>query len=151
MSLQPLPVPSPMLVFPPLPQVTTLLLLQPLPLLMPLFLLLMPPVGMIHGLGLLLHLLLTRSHPGGPHLLRGPRFQAQGSHPVRGPRSPIPHFFRDQLMTSPRICLLLLLSGVPPSIKAPLQAIQIAVPRKCIVKHIMIFQLLLQIPSLKIP
>ena len=34
---------------------------------MPLFLLLLPPTSMIHGLGLLLHLLLTRGHPGGPH------------------------------------------------------------------------------------
>ena len=136
---------------PPLPQIRALLLLQPLHLLMPMFLLLLPPVGMICELSLLLHLLLTRGHPEGPHLHRGPGLRARASHPVRGPKSPIPHLFRDQLLTSPRICLLLLLSGIPSSIAALLQAIQIAVPRKCTVKHIMIFQLLLPIPSLGIP
>ena len=65
----------------------------------------------------------------------------------RGPKSLIPHLFRDQLMTSPRICLLLLLSGVLSSIAASLQAIQIAVPGKYTVKHVMIFQLLLPILS----
>ena len=41
---------------------------------MPLFLLLLPLASMIHGLGLLLHLLLTRNHPKGPH-----------SPPIQGP------------------------------------------------------------------
>ena len=97
----PLTVSPPLLVLPPLLQVRPLLLLQLLLLLMPLFLLLLPPVGMIQGLGLLLHLLLTRGHPGGPHLQRGLGLQARASHSVQGPRSPIPHLFRNQLMTFP--------------------------------------------------
>ena len=122
-----------------------LLLLHPLPL----FLLLLHLVSMIHGLGLLRHLLLIRGHPGGLHLQPRPGLQTQARHLVRGPRSPIRHLSRDQLMTSPRICLLLLLSSVPSSIAAPLQAIQIEVPRKCTARHIMIFQLLLQNPELR--
>ena len=97
--------------------------------------------------------------PSPPHLWpsrraplqRGPGLRASASHPVRGPRSPIPHLFRDQLMTYPQIYLLLLLSDVPSFIAAPLQAIQIAVPRKCTTKHIMIFQLLLSILRSEIP
>ena len=143
--------PLPLSVLSPLPQVRALLLLQPLLLLMPMFLLLLPPTGMIHGLGLLLHLLLTCGHPGGPHLQRGPGLRARASHPVRGPKIPIPHLFRDRLMNSPQIYLLLRLSGVPSSIATLLQAIQIVVTRKCTAKHIMIFQLLLPIPSLEIP
>ena len=127
-----------------------LLLLQPLLLLMPLFLLLQPPAGMIHGLGLLRHLLLTRDHPRGPYLQLGPKLRTRASHLVRGHRSPIPHLFKVQLMTYPRICPLLLLSDAPSSIAAPLQAIQIAVPGKCTARHIMIFQPLLLIPSSEI-
>ena len=67
------------------------------------------------------------------------------------PQEPHSHLFRDQLMTSPWICLLLLLSGAPSSIVAQLQAIQIAVPGKCTARHTIIFQLLLPIPSSEIP
>ena len=62
MPLPPLPVLQPLPMSSPMPQVKALLLLQPLLLLMPLFLLLLPPAGMIHGLGLLLLLLLTRGY-----------------------------------------------------------------------------------------
>ena len=90
------------------------------------------------------------SHPR-PSRRAPPLTRARESHLVRGPKSLIHHLFRGQLMTSPHICLLLLLSDVPSSITAPLQAIQIAVPRKCTTRHIMIFQPLLQIPSSEIP
>ena len=72
------------------------------------------------------------------------------SHLVRGHRSPITHMFRVQLMTYPRIFSLLLLSDASSSIAAPLQAIQIAIPRKCIVRHIMISQPFLSILSSEI-
>ena len=100
----------------PLSSSRALLLLQPLLLLMPLFLLLQPPAGMIRGFGLLRHLLLIRDHPGGPHLQPGPGLRTRVSNLVRGHKSPIPHQFKVQLMTYPRICPLLLLSGAPSSI-----------------------------------
>ena len=129
-----------------------LLLLRPLLHLhpLPLFLLLLYLAGMIHGLGLLRHLLLILDHPGRPHLQPELGLWTWAIHLVRGHRSPIPHMFKVQLMTYPRICPLLLLSGVPSSIVAPLQAIQIVVPGKCTARHIMIFQPLLLIPSSEI-
>ena len=124
-----------LLVLAPLPQDRALLPLQPLQLLQLLPLLLLPLAGMIRGLSLLLHLLITRGHPRGPHLQRGLGLRARVSHLVQGPRSLIPQLFKDQLMISPRICLLLLLFGAPSSIAASLQTIQIVVPGKCTTRH----------------
>ena len=135
----------------PLPPGRALLLLQQLLHLMLLFLLLLHLASTVHELGLLRHLLLTRGHLGGPHLQPRPGLRTRASHLVRGHRNPIPHLFRVQLMTYPWICPLLLLSGAPSSIAAPLQAIQIAVSGKCTARHIMIFHLLLPIPSSEIP
>ena len=75
---------------PPPPLGRALLLLRPLLHLhsLPLFLLLLHLAGMIHGLGLLRHLLLIRDHPEGPEL------RTRASHLVRGQMSPIPHLFR---------------------------------------------------------
>ena len=83
-----------------------------------------------------------------------PPKRARSSDPSKSsssrPQEP-PHLFKVQLMTYPQICPLLLLSDAPSSIVAPLQAIQISVPRKCTARHIMIFQLLLPISSSEIP
>ena len=123
----------------PLPLGRALLLLQLLLHPLPLFLLLLHLVGMTQGLGLLRYLLLIHDHPGGPYLQPGPGLRTRASHLVRGHRSPIPHLFRVQLMTSPRIYPLLLLSDAPSSIATQLQAIQFAVPWKCTARYIMIF------------
>ena len=87
-----------------------------------------------------------------------PSERTRASHLPQGHRSPILHMSRGQLMTLPRISPLLLSFCAPTFIAAPpsfiaaqLQAIQIVVLEQCTARHIMIFQLLLQIPSSGIP
>ena len=109
------------------------------------FLLLLYIARTTRGLGLLYHLLPIRVHQ------RGPGHWTRASHLPQGHRSPIRHMSRGQLMTFPRISPLLLSFGAPSFIAAPLQAIQIVVLEQCTARHIMIFQLLLQIPSSGIP
>ena len=80
------------------------LLLQLMSYPLPPFLLLLYLVGTTRGLGLLCHLPPFHDHQ------RGHGHRTLASHLARGHRSPVRHMSRDQLMTSPRICPLLLSS-----------------------------------------
>ena len=76
------------------------------------------------------------AHPRPSHRARTSGSGESSSSRPQEPHSPPVHGQADDI---PWICLLLLLFGVPSSIAVPLQPIQIAVPRKCTVRHSMIF------------
>ena len=89
----------------------------------------LPRGDIILDLAPLHHLLHIRGQPEGPRRPRGPRIQAQGSHPLRDPRRH-PHRLIRELL-EPRIYPLHLLSGGLPFIVDPSRGMLTAVGETC--------------------